>query len=394
VKATPLFPVRLAAAWLAAAALAFAFSFYLMTRDTGSAHEFDDTGPTVYSKSALGYATLYHTLPRLGIKVADNTALAGPPRDAAVVVIAEPDADAGTLAHVRGVLRRAPSVLLILPKRVGDPDPRRRDRVRHDGLLPPRRAADVLALVDDDALLERFGGSAAWQLHAPVAAEPSVAAPQLLRSARIQPLVSAPGGGILIGEVRTDDRRVVIVADPDLLDNHGIGRGDNALVAAALIRSLRGDRSGRVVFDETPHGVISRPFSALRLLFGFPFVLVTAQVALATALLLWSGSARFGAPRPRDLTLPLGKRSLIESGSRLLEHAAQLAFLTERYTEAVVRETAQGINAPRGLTYDQLVAWFARTNRTVPAAATATAEAMYRWRDAVLDGSGQRTPRR
>jgi hypothetical protein len=113
---------------------------------------------------------------------------------------------------------------------------------------------------------------------------------------------------------------------------------------------------------------------------------------------------RFGAPRPREATLPLGKRSLIESGSRLLEYAAQLSFLIERYAEAVLRETAQAVNAPRGLTRDELVAWFARTGRAVPASAsaaadtttasTATAEALYRWRDTVLDESGQRTQRR
>ena len=392
-KTAPLFPVRLAAAWLAAAALAFAFSFYLMTRDTGTAHDTDDTGPTVYSKSALGYATLYHTLPRLGIPVADNTAPSGPARDAAVVVIAEPNRDAGTLAHVRGVLKRAPAVLLILPKRIGEADPRRHDRVRRDTLLPVRRVGDVLALVDDDALIVRSGGGGAWERRAEVAADPSVSAPQLVRSARIIPLLDTPDG-ILIGDIGEQGRRVVIVTDPDIFENHGIGRGRNALVAASVIRSLRGSRTGRVVFDETPHGIISRPFSALRLLFGFPFVLVTAQVVLAAALLLWSGSARFGAPRPRALTLPLGKRSLIESGSRLLEHAAQLSFLTERYAEAVLRETAHGINAPRGLTDEQLVAWFARTNRTVPAGTTATAEAMYLWRGSVLDESGQRTQRR
>jgi hypothetical protein len=209
----------------------------------------------------------------------------------------------------------------------------------------------------------------------------------------MRPLVQS-ADGILVGEIPDNERRVVVVTDPDIFENHGIGRGDNALVAASIVRSLRGARRGRVVFDETAHGIIARPFSALRLLFGFPFVLVTAQVALAAALLLWSGSARFGAPRPRELTLPLGKRSLIESGSRLLEHAAQLSFLTDRYAKAVVRETAHGINAPRGLTDEQLVAWFARTDRTVPAGSTATAEAMYLWRGSVLDESGQRTQRR
>ena len=399
-RATPLFSVRLAAGWLAAAALTFAFSFYFMTRGGSSAHEADDTGPTIYSKSALGYAALYHALPRMGIPVSANTAAAGPSAGAAVVV-AEPNGDAGALGRARNELYRASAVLLILPKRTGEPDPRHRDRLRSDALLPLRHAEDVLALVDPTATLGRYGTTEGWNVRAPVTAAPRIAAPQLARTTRMQPLVQAPGG-ILVGEIPDNERRVIVVTDPDIFENHGIARGDNALIAASIVRSLRGTSGGLVVFDETVHGIIARPFSAMRLLFGFPFAFVTAQVALAAALLLWSGSARFGAPRPREPALPLGKRSLIESGSRLLEHAARLPFLIERYAEAVLRETAQAVNAPRGLTRDQLVAWFARTGRAVPAAAadttadttTATAEAMYRWRDDVLDESGQRTQRR
>lgn len=401
-KALPLFSVRLAAGWLAAAALTFAFSFYFMTRGTGSAHDADDTGPTIYSKSALGYATLYHMLPRLGIPVGVSTAAAGPPADAAVVVIAEPNRDAAAVARIREDLRRAPAVLLILPKRAGEPDRRRHDRVRSAALLPLSRAQDVLALVDPSATVDRYATAQLWNVHEPVSAAPRVGRPQLASSTRMKALLQT-ADGILVGGIGNDAWRVVVVTDPDIVENHGIAKGDNALIAATIVRSLRGGRAGRVVFDETPHGIIARPFSALRLLFGFPFAFVTAQVALAAALLLWSGSARFGAPRPREATLPLGKRSLIESGSRLLEHAAQIPFLIERYAEAVLRETAQAVNAPRGLARDELVAWFARTGRAVPAAATAgdaapaslaNAEAMYRWRDDVLDESGQRTQRR
>ena len=391
-KAPPLFSVRLAAGWLAAAALTFAFSFYFMTRGGGSWHEADDSGPTIYSKSALGYATFYHMLPRLGIPVGESISASGPPADAAVVVIAEPYADAGTLARVRAELRRAPAVLLVLPKRTGEADPRRHDHLRNDALLPLRSAKDVLALADESATLDRYGTNTLWNARGPVTEAPQLTRPQLARSTRMRPLVQS-GDGILVGEIGDKGGPVIVVTDPDIFENHGIARGYNALVAVSIVRSLRGARRGRVVFDETGHGIIARPFSALRLLFGFPFVLVTVQVVLATALLLWSGGVRFGAPRPREATLPLGKRGLIESGSRLLEYAAQLSFLIERYAEAVLRDTAQAVNAPRGLGREDLVAWFARTGRPVPAT-TATAEAMYRWRDDVLDESGQRTQRR
>jgi len=263
------------------------------------------------------------------------------------------------------------------------------------------RPEDVLALVDPRATVGRYGTIEQWTSQGPDAEAPRLAQAQLARSPRMHGLVQA-ADGILIGEIGNGAWRAVVVTDPDIAENHGFSRGANASIVASIVRRLRGNRAGRVVFDETVHGIVARPFSAMRLLFGFPFAFVTLQVAIAAALLLWSGSVRFGTPRPREAALPLGKRSLIESGSRLLEHAARLPFLIERYAEAIVRETAQAVNAPRGLTHDQLVAWFNATGRTVPAAAadtiadttTATAEAMYRWRDDVLDESGQRTHRR
>jgi hypothetical protein len=392
-----LFSARIIAGWLAAAALAGALSFGLMMRDTARTHHPDEAGPTVYSRSAIGYATLYHTLQDLGVSVSEGTSLSGPPLSTSVVVIAEPNRDDEVLAHVRGVLSTAPAVLLVLPKRRGSPDQRQPGRLRSTELLPVAEAERILALVDPGATLSREIGATSWSMRPPVtSASPDVRFPQLAHSWRMRPFVSAQGG-ILAGELRVGTNRIVVVTDPDLFENHGLLRGNNALIAVSLIRDLRGRGRGPVVFDEAAHGYISSNFGALRVLFEFPFVLVTVQLAIATGLLFWSAAARFGAPSSRAPSLGLGKQSLIESGSRLFASAAQPRFLADSYRDAVLRETTQRLHAPRSLSGDELVAWLERTGRPAPPPATAqsdavaavvSARALYHWRNDVLDESG------
>lgn len=394
--AQPLFSVRLVAGWLAAAALTCAVSLTFLVRDDGPAHRPDEAGPTIYSRSALGYAALYHTLGQLGVPVGENTAESMPMRGVAVVVIAEPSDEQSVLAHVRDTLRRAPAVLLVLPKHRGKADPERPWMLRSDRLLPLESVQRVLTVLDDRATVDRFGAVRTWSGHEPLPTAPDTNASQLVHG-NLEPLVSSRDG-VLAGQ--TLHRRIVVVSDPDIFENHGIARGDNARIAVALLQRLRGDGTGRVVFDEVPHGYVSHPLGIVRLLFTFPFVLVTLQIALAVGLLMWSAAARFGAPRQREPALPLGKRSLVEGGSRLLAFGGRLPYVLGRYAEALLRETAARVHAPRGLTPPELAAWFDRTGRPVPAVAAApaaapdvsaaleAAQSMYRWRNDVADEPG------
>lgn len=324
--APPLFSVRLVAGWLAAAALTSVVSLSLLVHGDGAGAKPDEVGPTIYSRSALGYAALYHTLQQLGIPVAENTA-ERVPAGAALVVVAEPSRDKAVLAHVRDVLARANAVLLVLPKRSGKPDAEHPGTIGRDALLPLADAQQVLALADESAAVERYPRASGWTTHAPLAGTPSTRGVQLVHG--LVPLVEAPEG-MLVGEIRRGERRIVVVSDPDVLENHGLARGDDAVLATALIASLRGGGSGRVLFDEVPHGYVSRALGIARLLFTFPFVLVTAQIALAAGLLAWSGASRFGAPRAREPALALGKRSLIDGGARLLAFAGKLPYVDRK----------------------------------------------------------------
>jgi hypothetical protein len=65
----------------------------------------DPVGPTTYSKSAIGHATLFELLDRLDIPVSAREGGSGAHLDpGSVLVIAEPRTDPGTLQEVEAML--------------------------------------------------------------------------------------------------------------------------------------------------------------------------------------------------------------------------------------------------------------------------------------------------
>jgi hypothetical protein len=112
------------------------------------------------------------------------------------------------------------------------------------------------------------------------------------------------------------------------------------------LKGRGGHAEGNVIFEEMIHGFAPRPFSLLNILFQFPFVLVTVQMAFAIALLIWAATARFGAPLAIAPPLEAGKRSLIDTGARLLTQAGRISDLSARYVEAVVADTARALRSP------------------------------------------------
>jgi hypothetical protein len=304
----------------------------------------DPVGPTVYSKSAIGHIAFYNLLENLEIEteISENgSAVHVGPGD--VLLVAEPRTDDTTLAEVKAMLD-AQTVLLVLPKRTGKPDRDRPYWLANDKLLAPADVESVLRLVDHNASIVRVAAISDLEGSTALAGTPSIGKPQLIRSKVLRPLLSAPEG-ILIGELRKGNRRVVVLSDPDIISNHGLARGENAALAVSLIALLQRSR-GAVIFDEFVHGFTPKPFNLLNILFQFPFVLVTVQIAAAIALLIWAAAGRFGAPIPVAASLAAGKRSLIDTAARLLTQAGRVPDLSQRYVEAVVADTARCLRTP------------------------------------------------
>jgi hypothetical protein len=317
----------------------------------------DPVGPTAYSKSAIGHIAFYNLLEDLDVstEISENgSATHVGPSD--VLLVAEPRADKTTLAEVKAMLD-ARTVLLILPKRSGKADRDRPYWLVQDKLVAEHDVNAVLRLVDQDASIARVSTMTSLAGDPALAGSPSISKPQLMLSKLLRPVLSAPEG-MLIGERRIGNRRVVVLSDPDIISNHGLARGDNSVIAVSLIQYLLGERRyrtahGTLIFDEFVHGFTPKPLNLLNILFQFPFVLVTVQMAVVIALLIWAATARFGAPIPVAGPLVEGKRSLIDTGARLLTQARRVSDLSQRYVEAVVADTARCLHTPAAQVPDQ-----------------------------------------
>jgi hypothetical protein len=349
----------------------------------------DPVGPTAYSRSAIGHIVFYNLLGEVGIFTEiSESGSGGHVGSSDVLVIAEPRTDDATLSEVRAMLT-ARNVLVVLPKRTGEPDQKRPYWLTSDLLLPEKAVAAVLHLVDADATLVRGASLASLSSGRGVSGTPAITKPQLVRSKQIHPLV-ASADGILIGERRLGNRRIVVLSDPDIISNHGLARGENSILAVHLIESLRRDASGTVIFDEFIHGFSPKPFHLLGILFQFPFLLVTLQMGLAVALLIWAATARFGAPTILEPPMEAGKRSLIDTGARLLTRAGRIPDLSDRYFEEMVRDTGRRLRAPRGLELTALITWLNQAaGRTSPP--PTAPQQIWAWRKELLGEPRPRT---
>lgn len=169
--------------------------------------------------------------------------------------------------------------------------------------------------------------------------ESAVSCGEDVLAARVQ---GVPGGG-----------QFVILSDPDLINNHGLGRGDAALLVEGLLRGGMGVEA--VLVDETIHG-FTQTRGLLSELFRFPLILLTAQGALLLGLVLWSGMGRFGKPRTPPRALGSGKEILIENTSKLLGVTGNTAWTLPDYFRFTVREVASHYFIPHNLPEEAVLA--------------------------------------
>ena len=348
---------RVIAAWIAAAVVLAVASIYL---GVFAGRRIDTVGPSTFSRSAVGYAGIADVMRRLGARVVrSRNDSVGQLDPGGVLIVAEPSER--TTPQELTALLSAHTVLLVLPKWAGRASQRAPGWLDAVELLPeavPRGIARDLAPSID---IVRDPPLRSWSRNE-IGVVPVIAdKPQLIKSSRLRPVV-ASDSGMLVGELSSGTRRIWVLADPDVMENHGIAEPENAEFSVALIDALRaGD--GNVVFDEVVHGLADQS-SPLRLLFEFPFVLATIQGAIAVALLLWATMPRFGAPLAPPVALRSGKGSLIETTAKLLDRGRHRAVIIQRYVHAIVQDVARQLHAPPGLTQAELVEWLRRTARS------------------------------
>ena len=312
-----------------------------------------------FSRSALGHRAVVELLQSMGVGVMSRrTPGTGAPGTVRPILAAEPDPTVLESAPERleelrkeAVARMAPLVV-VLPKWKGVQHKTNPGWIEGAEILPAAIVGGVLESLGAEGLKElditreaSSGCSARWRSSNAIDYRVQLAPAQLLAPGPgLEPEVTC-GGSLLIARHHPDPAapEIYLIADPDLLNNHGLPDGDNAPLVYDFLTHRLGAKG--VIFDETIHGFRRTP-GILAEAFRFPLVLAVLQSLVLAGVLLWSGMRRFGKPVPPRAELGNGREVLIASTARLLTHGGHGAETLSRYFHQTLRSVASGLGLP------------------------------------------------
>jgi hypothetical protein len=356
------------AVWWIAGTVVFSFAVAIVVMAIGpDLQDRRSTGPSTFSRTALGHHALVDFLEASDVEVSlSRTRQMFRGNAHTPVILAEPDPSVPAMrSYVRSMLekaadRRAPLVIVVpkwhdtTQRDAADERQRVKDVALTDGAQVDKLLSDVsgVSLVRgsfDDGQ-QRLTCTTSWG----EALDVELFAPQTIEvSSEYEPLVMTRQGVLAARKPSSNGRSwVYLIADPDLLNNHGLARADNAVVIARLVTHVLGARA--VVIDEMVHGHgISRSFMAEML--HPPLLLIVLHVVLVFGLLLLAGRVRFGKPRLAPSRLAPGKMGLIDNTSKLLSFRGRVRDSLGRYLEETLLSVARHYHLPRDLAREALV---------------------------------------
>lgn len=297
-------------------------------------------GSHALSKAATGYAGLVELARATGHYPSIVRDEADWDTDNLLVIT--PERGAADMTKILNARDNRPT-LIVLPKWRTVADRDNRGWVNIVGLLPAFEPEGVLAPETKLRVgrVKRFGRPLV-----PVGDTPkllAVAAPRPLQAIAatplLDPLLTDERGHIVLGRLHDTNR--YILADPDLLSNHGIRDLPRARAALALLDHLNSPGESGISFDVVVND-LARGRSPLKLMFVPPFLGATILLAVALALAGWQAVTRFGAPRQRARAIAFGKVALIDNTAALVRRAGREASLGGRYA-ALIRDRARAI---------------------------------------------------
>ena len=320
-----------------------------------------------YSVSAIGHHGLVEVLEELVVPVVVSRHGSGAKAKGGLLVIAEPVVppdDAEAAAKLHALVASAETVLVVLPKWYGTPKGDNRRWLEGVVSLDASEAEAPLRALDSRANVVRVAppevrgdpGDVVGGAVPDLRIAPDFAVAQVVQT---DDDVWYPyGDHALVFQLWNDlDTDIYVLTDPDVINNAGLSRGDNARFAVKLIDHLRD--GGPVVFDETLHGYAEEP-SLWKALFRFPLALVTLHVTLLVVVVVWAGLGRFGPARSAPPALAAGKEYLVRNTAALLRVAGHHGHALERYFAAAVDTVRRELHAPRDLSAADLPAWLER----------------------------------
>lgn len=143
-------------------------------------------------------------------------------------------------------------------------------------------------------------------------------------------------------ELDTERWAVVVVAEPDLLNNFGMADPARAELATRIVEAAKEGQDLPVVFDLTLAGLSGKQ-NLLTLAFAPPFLAATLCLILAGLVIAWRAFRRFGPPVAEAPALAMGKRQLARNAAGLVERARRWHLLGPPYAALVVSRLAASL---------------------------------------------------
>ncbi|MBT0667661.1 DUF4350 domain-containing protein [Novosphingobium profundi] len=151
------------------------------------------------------------------------------------------------------------------------------------------------------------------------------------------------------GPVRDKDLYpLVLVFEPDLLDNYAMADRHAAQLLDALIPRLEVEKGDPVVFDLTLNG-FGRARNLLTLAVTPPFLGVTLCLLLAAALVGWRAFVRFGPSAAPERAIAFGKQALVANSAGLITRSRRFHLLRGPYADRARERLVKALALPRGL---------------------------------------------
>jgi hypothetical protein len=255
-------------------------------------------------------------------------------------------------------LSQAPLLLVILPKYNYEPDPKKPNWLLEAKLKKNQALTPVLNALDLKKATFLYAPNPDWwptkyKLY------PTINSPvQLIKEPSLSPLISCPDG-VLLGERRQGDKRLLILSDPDILNNHGLRQGLNLPLAMSILDDIL-PKNGEIIFDEPRFGThkpATQASGQKSSLFEWPSgqQLLLYAVFLATAIMaILADDSRFGLPAAEDVKIDFGRQKLIENSARLLGKSGKPKDLTWDYLALIIKMAAKAARLPKGLTDQEI----------------------------------------
>lgn len=331
----------------------------------------NDGGAHAGGKGLNGYAAFAAFVEKRGYPVRrlrDERALDDP----GLLVLTPPaNADGKDLDKIVNARRRKGPTLVITPKWMAAPSPHpkaERGWVALLGSASPRWEGfldDVgvkIAAIGD-------GGKARWQGMGIAGTLPTARTVQTGYGGRLVPVIIGRDGRMLAAYVKNGGSYprlyhgaaratreteggsggiypVVLVFEPDLLDNWGMARVENAQLADRLVNAMTSGGLRRVNFDLTLNGFKRQP-NLLTLAFTPPFLAATLCLLLAGLAVGWRAFLRFGPARATGRAIAFGKRALVANAAGLIRRTRRFHLIGAPYAVAARERLARGLALPR-----------------------------------------------